>query len=115
MTQGEGNDAGVEHEERQRVDDDHAASVPIPAPASVPTPPLASVPTPPLASVSVPTPATGFVPAPAGSRATTGDDAVDDVLGQLDAVADEPLDSQIRAGEQVHRVLQGRLADLGKE
>ena len=99
MTQGEGNDAGVEHEERQRVDDDHAASVP----------------TPPLASVSVPTPATGFVPAPAGSRATTGDDAVDDVLGQLDAVADEPLDSQIRAGEQVHRVLQGRLADLGKE
>lgn len=48
-------------------------------------------------------------------RQPTGDDAVDTVLDELDAVADEPLDSQIQVGEQVHRVLQGRLADLGKE
>ena len=48
-------------------------------------------------------------------RQPTGDEAVDHVLDQLDAVADEPLDSQIQVGEQVHRVLQGRLADLGKE
>lgn len=48
-------------------------------------------------------------------RQPTGDDAVDAVLDELDAVADEPLDSQIQVGEQVHRVLQGRLADLGKE
>ncbi|HEY8619587.1 MAG TPA: hypothetical protein VIM01_05900 [Dermatophilaceae bacterium] len=49
------------------------------------------------------------------SRQPTGDDAVDDVLAQLDATTDQPLDSQIQVGEQVHRVLQGRLADLGKE
>jgi hypothetical protein len=53
--------------------------------------------------------------APATARQPTGDEAVDDVLGQLDAVTDEPLDTQIEIGEQVHRVLQGRLADLGKE
>jgi hypothetical protein len=45
----------------------------------------------------------------------TGDDAVDQVLRRLDAVAYEPLDTQIEVGEQVHRVLQGRLGDLGKE
>ncbi|NMM22885.1 MAG: hypothetical protein HHJ11_05215 [Phycicoccus sp.] len=54
-------------------------------------------------------------PARLVERQPTGDDAVDTVLDELDAVADEPLDSQIQAGEQVHRVLQGRLADLGKE
>ena len=48
-------------------------------------------------------------------RQPTGDAAVDNVLNELDAVANEPLDSQIQVGEQVHRVLQGRLADLGKE
>jgi hypothetical protein len=53
--------------------------------------------------------------ATSGARQPTGDNAVDDVLAQLDAVTDEPLDSQIQVGEQVHRVLQGRLADLGKE
>jgi len=37
------------------------------------------------------------------------------VLGRLDVVTDEPLDTQIEVSEQVHRVLQGRLADLGKE
>jgi len=48
-------------------------------------------------------------------RAPTGDDAVDEALTALDAAADEPLDTQIEVGEQVHRVLQARLADLGKE
>jgi hypothetical protein len=57
----------------------------------------------------------GFVPAPETARRPTGDDAVDQVLGQFDAVTDGPLDTQIDVGEQVLRVLQGRLADLGKE
>ncbi len=57
----------------------------------------------------------GSVPARSAARQPTGDDAVDQVLEQFDAVADEPLDTQIDAGEQVHRVLQGRLADLGQE
>ena len=50
-----------------------------------------------------------------GTRRPTGDNAVDEVLAQFDAVADEPLDAQIEAGEQVQRVLQGRLVDLGNE
>ena len=45
----------------------------------------------------------------------TGDDAVDEVLRRFDAVTDEPLDTQIEVGEQVLRVMQGRLVDLGKE
>jgi hypothetical protein len=53
------------------------------------------------------------VPVPA--RAPTGDQAVDDVLDKLDTAGDEPLDSQIEVIEQVHAVLQDRLADLGKE
>ena len=48
------------------------------------------------------------------TRPVTGDDAVDAVLEQFDAVADEPLDTQIEVGERVHRVLQGRLTDLGQ-
>lgn len=48
------------------------------------------------------------------ARQPTGDRAVDEVLGQLDQVSDEPLDAQIEVGERVHQVLQGRLADLGK-
>ena len=55
------------------------------------------------------------VPAPGAARQPTGDQAVDDVLGQLDQVGDEPLDTQIEVSERVHRVLQGRLADLGQE
>jgi hypothetical protein len=58
---------------------------------------------------------TPVVPAPSAGRLPTGDDAVDEALSRLDAATDEPLDSQIQVGEQVHRVLQGRLADLGKE
>jgi hypothetical protein len=55
------------------------------------------------------------IPAPGTARRSSGDDAVDEVLERFDAVADESLDTQIEAGEQVHRVLLGRLADLGKE
>lgn len=55
------------------------------------------------------------IPSRAVVRQPTGDDAVDTALDELDAVADQQLDSQIQVGEQVHRVLQGRLADLGKE
>lgn len=54
-------------------------------------------------------------PAPGSTRQPTGDHAVDEVLGRLDVVIEEPLDTQIEVGEQVHRVLQGRLADLGQE
>jgi hypothetical protein len=45
----------------------------------------------------------------------TGDGAVDEVLEQLDSVTEGPLDAQIEVGEKVLRVLQDRLADLGKE
>ena len=55
------------------------------------------------------------IPAPGTARRSSGDDAVDEVLERFDAVADESLDTQIEVGEQVHRVLLGRLADLGKE
>ena len=54
-------------------------------------------------------------PPPGAARQPTGDHAVDDVLVQFDAVTNEPLDTQIDVGERVQRVLQGRLADLGKE
>jgi hypothetical protein len=54
-------------------------------------------------------------PAPGAARQPTDDHAVDEVLGRLDAAADEPLDTQIEVSEQVHRVLQDRLADLGQE
>jgi len=48
------------------------------------------------------------------TRRPTGDDAVDEVLVQFEAVTDEPLDIQIEMGRRVHQVLQGRLVDLGK-
>lgn len=54
-------------------------------------------------------------PAPGVERVRTGDPAVDEVLDRLDQVTDEPLDIQIEGGEQAHRALQGRLADLGQE
>jgi len=57
----------------------------------------------------------GSVPEPGSARQPTGDPAVDEVLRQLDAVTDEPLDTQIEVSEQVQRVLQSRLADLAKE
>jgi hypothetical protein len=48
-------------------------------------------------------------------RQPTGDQAVDEVLAQLDAVTDETLDQQIEVAERVHGVLRGRLADLAGE
>jgi len=92
MTQGTGNESGADHEGLQQMDDLETESVIVPASKAS-------------------TPATALE----ASRQPTGDDAVDDVLAQLDATTDQPLDSQIQVGEQVHRVLQGRLADLGKE
>ena len=89
MTQGTGNELGPDHEGLQQMDDLETEAVSVPAS----------------------TPSTALE----ASRQPTGDDAVDDVLAQLDATTDQPLDSQIQVGEQVHRVLQGRLADLGKE
>jgi hypothetical protein len=52
---------------------------------------------------------------PGVERQPTGDPAVDEVLGELDMSTDQSLDIQIEVGERVHRVLQGRLADLGQE
>ena len=92
MTQGTGNESGPDHEGLQQMDDLQTEAVIVPdSKASTPSTALEV------------------------SRQPTGDDAVDDVLAQLDATTDQPLDSQIQVGEQVHRVLQGRLADLGKE
>lgn len=51
----------------------------------------------------------------APARQPTGDRAVDEVLEFLDTMTQEPLDLQIEGGERAHRVLQGRLADLGLE
>jgi hypothetical protein len=48
-------------------------------------------------------------------RQPTGDEAVDEVLRQLDVATDEPLDTQIEVAARVHEVLQSRLADLGQE
>jgi hypothetical protein len=55
------------------------------------------------------------VPEPGAGREPTGDQVVDDVLGRLDQAAGAPLDIQIEVSERVHRVLQGRLADLEQE
>lgn len=52
---------------------------------------------------------------PVMAREPTADQGVDDVLGQLDQATHEPLDIQIEVSERVHRVLQARLADLGRE
>jgi hypothetical protein len=49
------------------------------------------------------------------ARQPTGDHVVDDALGQLEALADEPLDVRIEVGQRVHEILQGRLADLDQE
>lgn len=56
-----------------------------------------------------------MIATPLAARQPTGDDGVDAVLAELDAVRNGTLDAQIEVGEQVHTVLQGRLADLGQE
>lgn len=45
----------------------------------------------------------------------TGDVVIDAVVAELAEVRERPLDEHIAAGEKAHRVLQGRLSDLGGE
>lgn len=42
----------------------------------------------------------------------TGDGAVDAALARLEETASGSVDEQLAAGEAVHQVLQGRLADI---
>jgi hypothetical protein len=51
----------------------------------------------------------------ASGRKPTGDAAVDQALDLLDSVSGESLDRHIEVGQQVHRTLQARLADVGRE
>jgi hypothetical protein len=44
---------------------------------------------------------------------TTGDPLVDAAMGELAAAESGTLTERIDAGERAHRVLQGRLSDLG--
>jgi hypothetical protein len=53
--------------------------------------------------------------APKPGRITTGDAVVDRALDDLDNVSGQPLDRHIEVGQQVHRTLQARLADIGRE
>jgi hypothetical protein len=48
-------------------------------------------------------------------RNLTGDGVVDRALDDLDALPGQPLDRHIEVGQQVHRTLQARLADVGRE
>lgn len=50
-----------------------------------------------------------------GDVPETGDPTIDAVLAELASVRDLPLEEHIAAGERAHRVLQGRLSDLGGE
>jgi hypothetical protein len=47
------------------------------------------------------------------SAPTTGDPLVDAAMGELAAAESGTLAERIDAGERAHRVLQGRLSDLG--
>ncbi len=49
------------------------------------------------------------------SRNPTGDAVVDRALDDLDALPGQSLDRHIEVGQQVHRTLQARLADIGRE
>jgi hypothetical protein len=53
--------------------------------------------------------------APRGDRNPTGDAVVDRALDDLDALAGQPLERHIEVGQLVHRTLQARLADIGRE
>lgn len=71
---------------------------------------------------TVPAPATASVgpeaqQAPSGDADVphTGDVVIDAVVAELAEVRERPLDEHIAAGEKAHRVLQGRLSDLGGE
>ncbi len=50
-----------------------------------------------------------------GDVPATGDPSIDAVLAELADVRDQPLEAHIATGEKAHRVLQGRLNDLGGE
>lgn len=50
---------------------------------------------------------------PTAQAPRTGDEAIDTALVELAEAQGGPLADRIRAGEQVQRVLQGRLGDLG--
>jgi hypothetical protein len=56
-------------------------------------------------------------PTPSGGSEVpkTGDAVIDAVVAELAEVRERPLDEHIAAGEKAHRVLQGRLSDLGGE
>jgi hypothetical protein len=45
----------------------------------------------------------------------TGDAVIDAAVAELAEVRELPLGDHIAAGEKAHRVLQGRLSDLGGE
>jgi hypothetical protein len=45
----------------------------------------------------------------------TGDASIDAVVAELAQARERPLDEHVTAGEKAHRVLQGRLSDLGGE
>jgi hypothetical protein len=47
------------------------------------------------------------------SLGSTGDEAVDEAVGELVATDPDDLDAQISAGERVHHTLRTRLSDLG--
>ena len=51
----------------------------------------------------------------AAGRNPTGDAIVDRALDDIDALPGQPLDRHIEVGQQVHRTLQARLADIGRE
>jgi hypothetical protein len=57
----------------------------------------------------------GGQPAARAGRNPTGDAVVDRALDELDALPGQPLDRHIEVGQQVHRALQARLADIGRE
>ncbi len=48
-----------------------------------------------------------------GPRPSTGDPAIDAVLAELAGLDGRPLDQQLHIGDRAHRLLSGRLRDLG--
>lgn len=105
---------------------------PVPAPPGAsPAPGRPAAITPAVMSPGVPA-ASASAPAPAPATASegpeaqqapsgdadvphTGDAVIDAVVAELAEVRERPLDEHIAAGEKAHRVLQGRLSDLGGE
>jgi hypothetical protein len=59
--------------------------------------------------------ATDHEPRGAADVPETGDPTIDALLVELASVREQPLQEHIAAGERAHRILQGRLSDLGGE